>query len=176
MLQVRLIRLGDFEDDWNRLDLETFALRHGEAFFLYFGTLDKLNKPTGQRITLSSEPTDTVQEVPFNPQSDFLVFPVGDVAPLKPATIGRSEHSNVFIPDVSVSALHAIVIKSEAGEYYLLDAGSKNGTFVVDTPVPIVGIDRAFRLTAGQRVRFGSVSLSFLRVGELHTLIGHLLK
>lgn len=179
MLQVRLARLGDYAEDCRNLDAKTFALRHGNAYFLHFGSIDKLQQPSGQRVTISSElpeNADAIEEPPFNPQADFLVFPVGDIDPLHPGTIGRSEHSNIYIPDVSVSALHAIVLTSDAGEFYLLDAGSTNGTFVLGNPVPIIGLGKAVRLTPGQRVRFGSVNLNFLKASELHALIGQLLK
>jgi adenylate cyclase len=53
--------------------------------------------------------------------------------------IGRGRSSNIVLADESASRHHAMIQRTEMGEYYLMDAGSQNGTFVggrrVTTPV-----------------------------------------
>src|SRR5947209_1399882 len=46
-----------------------------------------------------------------------------------PFTIGRSEDCDVVIPDFRVSRVHARLL-DENGEYFVVDAGSRHGTFV----------------------------------------------
>ncbi|MBI1792021.1 MAG: adenylate/guanylate cyclase domain-containing protein [Acidobacteria bacterium] len=60
--------------------------------------------------------------------------------------IGRTEPSDVLIPDDRVSRNHAIVQRSQSGEYYLIDMGSTNGSFVngsrISIPVSLRNGDR----------------------------------
>lgn len=53
--------------------------------------------------------------------------------------IGRDRNSNIVLLDDAASRRHAIIQRTEIGEYYLMDAGSQNGTFVqgrrVTTPI-----------------------------------------
>ena len=45
--------------------------------------------------------------------------------------IGRSSSSDLVLPDLNVSRLHAQLVKRAEG-FYILDSGGKNGTFVND--------------------------------------------
>lgn len=46
-----------------------------------------------------------------------------------PFTVGRSQDCDVVVPDFRVSRLHAKLI-AENGEHFIIDAGSRHGTFV----------------------------------------------
>ena len=46
-----------------------------------------------------------------------------------PFTVGRSQDCDVVIPDFRVSRVHARLV-SEDGEHFIVDAGSRHGTFV----------------------------------------------
>src|SRR5438552_7741725 len=70
-------------------------------------------------------------------------------------TVGRSSACNIRIGDAGVSSKHA-KIWCEDGEYYLMDLGSTNGTFVNDKDV-----DRA-RLTDGDVITFGMTKAAFV--------------
>src|SRR5438132_13565499 len=70
-------------------------------------------------------------------------------------TVGRSSACNIRIGDAGVSSKHA-KIWCEDGEYYLMDLGSTNGTFVNDKDV-----DRE-RLTDGDVITFGMTQASFV--------------
>src|ERR1700694_6164649 len=72
-------------------------------------------------------------------------------------TVGRSSACNIRIGDAGVSSKHA-KIWCEDGEYYLMDLGSTNGTFVNDKDV-----DRE-KLNDGDVITFGMTKAAF--VGE----------
>src|SRR5215468_6711093 len=72
-----------------------------------------------------------------------------------PMTIGRASACNIRIGDAGVSSKHA-KIWCEDGEYYLMDLGSTNGTFVNDKDV-----DRE-RLNDGDVITFGMTKAAFV--------------
>jgi pSer/pThr/pTyr-binding forkhead associated (FHA) protein len=74
-----------------------------------------------------------------------------------PMTVGRSSACNIRIADAGVSSKHA-KIWCEDGQYFLMDLGSTNGTFVNDKDV-----DRE-QLSDGDVIMFGMTKASF--VGE----------
>jgi hypothetical protein len=76
-------------------------------------------------------------------------------------TVGRTENNDVHIPDNSVSRFHAYFQQDAKGGpgWRLVDAESKNGTFVDDERLAGNG---SRNLTDGVCVRFGNVSLRFL--------------
>ena len=71
--------------------------------------------------------------------------------------IGRSEKCAIVINDDAVSRNHAMIQRVETGEYYLVDMGSRNGSFVNDRRVstPVV-------LRNADRITLGSARLAFL--------------
>src|SRR5438874_5068028 len=70
-------------------------------------------------------------------------------------TVGRSSACNIKIGDAGVSSKHA-KIWCEDGEYFLMDLGSTNGTFVNDRDV-----DRE-KLNDGDVITFGMTKASFM--------------
>src|SRR6267143_1012157 len=74
-----------------------------------------------------------------------------------PMTVGRASACNIRIADAGVSSKHA-KIWCEEGQYFLMDLGSTNGTFVNDRDV-----DRE-QLNDGDLIMFGMTKASF--VGE----------
>src|SRR6267143_1407613 len=74
-----------------------------------------------------------------------------------PVTVGRASACNLRIADAGVSSTHAR-IWCEEGQYFLMDLGSTNGTFVNDRDV-----DRE-QLNDGDMIMFGMTKASF--VGE----------
>jgi adenylate cyclase len=60
--------------------------------------------------------------------------------------LGRASQSTIVIDDELVSRVHAMIQRTEAGEYFLIDMGSRNGSFVndrrVSTPVALKDGDR----------------------------------
>jgi len=71
-------------------------------------------------------------------------------------TIGRSEDNSFVIPDRWISRNHAMLQWMETGEFYLIDLGSRNGTFVNGRRVSI-----PVTLRNGDRLTFGQTELDF---------------
>lgn len=71
-------------------------------------------------------------------------------------TVGRSEDNNFVLPDRWISRNHAMLQYMESGEFYLIDLGSRNGSFVNGRRVSIpVTLKMAIILPLGR------LSLSF---------------
>lgn len=66
-----------------------------------------------------------------------------------PFTIGRRAEKHMVITDPMASRDHAEIVQM-GGEYYLLDLGSKHGTYVNGTPV------KRHKLVNNDRLQFGS--------------------
>ncbi|MCT7955206.1 FHA domain-containing protein [Laspinema palackyanum] len=71
-------------------------------------------------------------------------------------TIGRSEDNNFAIGDRWMSRAHAMLQCMDTGEFYLIDLGSRNGSFVNGRRVSIPVI-----LHNGDRLTFGQTDLEF---------------
>lgn len=71
-------------------------------------------------------------------------------------TIGRSEDNNFAIGDRWISRAHAMLQRMDTGEYYLIDLGSRNGSFLNGRRVSIPVI-----LHNGDRLTFGQTELEF---------------
>jgi len=101
----------------------------------------------------------------------FHVVPVRKRAeaknPYPHITVGRAGNNDVVVPDETVSKFHAYFRKDELGRYLLQDAGSRNGTFVSEQPVPARGAGDAVVVETQRMVRFGSIPHTFLLLDEL---------
>jgi adenylate cyclase len=71
-------------------------------------------------------------------------------------TIGRGKDSDLVIPDSCISRNHAILQPTGAGEFLIIDLGSRNGTFVNGRRVSI-----PVTLRDGDRVAFGKTESEF---------------
>jgi adenylate cyclase len=71
-------------------------------------------------------------------------------------TIGRSDDNNLVLPDRWISRNHAMLQCMETGEYYLIDLGSRNGSFVNGRRVSVPLI-----LQDGDQLTFGQTELKF---------------
>ncbi len=72
-----------------------------------------------------------------------------------PFSLGRSDECDAAIPDVRVSRVHARIVK-EDDAYFIVDAGSRHGTFVNGERrerAPLNNKDEV-RLGAGARIVF----------------------
>jgi adenylate cyclase len=71
-------------------------------------------------------------------------------------TIGRNDDNNFVLTDRWISRNHAMVQCMETGEYYLIDLGSRNGSFLNGRRVSIPVI-----LAHGDNITFGQTELEF---------------
>ena len=78
-----------------------------------------------------------------------------------PYTVGRKVDRDLVIPDPRVSREHASII-SENGEFFVVDQGSKHGTFVNGER-----IDRR-KLARNDRLEFGARDVAYLIFHPLH--------
>ncbi|HEY9763560.1 MAG TPA: adenylate/guanylate cyclase domain-containing protein [Trichocoleus sp.] len=71
-------------------------------------------------------------------------------------TIGRSDDNNFVLPDRWISRNHAMLQCMETGEFYLIDLGSRNGSFVNGRRVSV-----PVTLHNGDLLTFGQTDLQF---------------
>ncbi|MFE4106413.1 FHA domain-containing protein [Almyronema epifaneia] len=71
-------------------------------------------------------------------------------------TIGRSDDNNFVLPDRWISRNHAMLQCMETGEFYLIDLGSRNGSFVNGRRVSV-----PVTLHNGDALTFGQTELKF---------------
>jgi len=94
-----------------------------------------------------------------------VTFPLS----LDETSIGRESANVVWLNHASVSRRH-FLIKSEAGEFKLLDLESYNGTFVNGLPI------KEQALAHADQVRVGKIELLFLIEEGDETTSGHLIR
>ncbi len=82
-------------------------------------------------------------------------------------TIGRSSDNNFVIPDTWISRSHAMVQVTDSGEFYLIDLGSRNGTFLNGRRVSV-----PVTLSNGDRVSLGKTDLEFHSPTSVHASLG----
>lgn len=171
------IRLKEFSKDARALDASAFAVKHGVGFFLHYGALEGDEEDIPLDTTQVSEYTEEAPQAAEVPQAKFLVFPIrkkASDASDKAIWIGRGSHNDIVIPDASISTMHAFVRTDEAGKFYLQDMMSKNGTFVYNQRVPALGTGEPMPFATGDRIRFGTLKLTFLAAAEFITMVNQL--
>src|SRR6266508_4370730 len=72
--------------------------------------------------------------------------------------VGRGDTNQVVVPDDLVSRNHALLQRSESGEFILIDMGSRNGSFVNGCRVSIPAA-----LKDGDTITLGPYSFTFHR-------------
>jgi hypothetical protein len=165
--------LSEFFDaaGWTLADFER---RHAQAFLVFPGGVRGLRVVTRPQRTGSDELT-SVGPSPIllgalRPlRADSLAFPVchskrGLLASI--IGVGRTENNDVVIRDSSLSKFHAFFQQGESGEWLLKDAGSRNGTFLNDAPLPPKE-GPAVVVPFRSRIRLGFVELGFIGAAEV---------
>lgn len=76
-------------------------------------------------------------------------------------TVGRSDDNNFVLPDRWISRNHAMVQCMENGVFYLIDLGSRNGSFVNGRRVSV-----PVTLQDGDSLTFGQTELKFFYPGN----------
>ena len=168
------LKLEEFIGDARVLDAESFAAKHGEGFLLHYGALGGEEDSVDLETTQASEYTDEAPEEANEPLVKFLIFPVrkkASDASDQAIWIGRGSHNDVVIPDASISTMHAFVRIDEDGKFFLQDMMSKNGSFVYNQRAPALGTGEPLPFSTGDRIRIGTLKLTFLAAAEFITLI-----
>ena len=171
------LRLEEFTKDARQLDTDSFAARHGVGFFLHYGSLEEEQDPVDLGDTLVSEYTDEAPDAANEPQLNFLVFPVrkkSSESSDQAIWIGRGSQNDIVIPDASISTMHAFVRIDEDSKFCLQDMMSKNGSFVFNQRVPALGTGEPLLFATGDRIRIGTLKLTFLAAAEFIALVKQL--
>ena len=127
---------------------------------------------SGRSVLVYEPPTEgDTEEFQFQTSGGVLSVPIGGTEPVvaliektqnnafqRRVTLGRTTNNDIEIADASVSRFHAWLEKSDAGEWQLADAGSRNGTQIGGRRIDA----RALQvLTPGARLKVGSVLLTY---------------
>jgi adenylate cyclase len=78
-------------------------------------------------------------------------------------SLGRSASNELPVPDEKVSRRHALIQPQKEGEYWLVDFGSRNGTYLNGRR-----IIQPTRLQPGDRLQIGSHQFLFHQAGSPH--------
>jgi hypothetical protein len=166
-------QLLDYIDSCRRLNVEKFRKRHADAFLLHNGPAESL-----RMAPLAASPTQTASGRVVGrgqgPQWNLVVMPVkssGRSPVSEFITVGRTENNDVVVLDYSASKFHAFFKQDEQGRFFLLDSGSRNGTFVDGVRVPARGKGDPLEVSSGAQVRFGLVEFTFWKAAEFHDLV-----
>jgi hypothetical protein len=179
-----LMRVEDFVASSRALDEAAFVERHGHAFLVHYGDVDRMRRPE------RPQPTQVFNiETPFYSgaplrtlKSDYLVYPVqstGRSPYPSMITVGRTKNNDIILPDESVSKFHAFFRDAEAADggslgLVLQDAGSRNGTLIDGQTVPTARQGPPASVATGALIRFGVVQLTFLDAKGLRELVAYL--
>jgi hypothetical protein len=167
------VRLDNYAVDADKLDLAAFKTRHGNAFLVFTGA-GGLNAPIRPRRTMVFGETIDGETLPWVTRVEgTLVFQVKRTgrSPFPDSIwVGRTRNNDIVIPDVSISKCHAMFKDENDGHLRLLDAGSRNGTFLDNDSVPVRGRGAAVVVRPGARIRFGSVDVTFVDAERLRGL------
>jgi hypothetical protein len=184
-IEPQVLRVEHFVEDCRVLSTAEFRARHGNAFLVHYGAIEKLRRPEQPRPTqVFKDETLFFAGSPLRMlKSDYLVYPIvwtGRSPYPRMITVGRTRNNDIVLPDESVSKFHAFFREPEAVEaageakaMLLQDAGSRNGTLFNGAPVPAARQGDAVIVSMGGQIRFGLVQLTFLDAEGLRELVKH---
>ena len=110
----------------------------------------------------------------MEPEPDLAIFPIRHGTHKEPGqhiSVGRSAGNDVVIPYEPITRFHALFSRDETGRFFLLDAGSKNGTFLNDRPVPMKNKGEPQEVKSGAQIRLGPLSFTFLAAVDFHEFV-----
>ena len=174
MTESRLNRLQDYSPECRTLDAESFKQKHGHAFLIHRSDSPVARKRDGKRLTVSSMTVRDAEGIPMVPEPDLVVFPIRHGRHKQPGefiSVGRSASNDVVIPFEPITRFHALFSQDATGRFFLLDAGSKNGTFLNDGPVPMKDRGEPQEVKSGAIIRMGPLSFTFLMAGDFYELV-----
>jgi len=168
-------QLQVFIQDSKTLDIDSFCNRHARAFLVHNGPLDQ--KPSEKLIRQTLTMGAFSGGKTFHPQKDFLVWQIKHSRERTDAhvySVGREESNDVVIQDESLTLYHAFFKYLGNNQFTILDAASKNGTFLDDQQVSAWGQGEPLSVDSGARIRLGSVEFTFLLAAEFINLVNRL--
>ena len=157
------------------IDYVALAQRQTRAEFMakcrnsFLFSADALTRPRGPQPTVCGTSYPEIQRFLAGGPPPALriesptVFPVVKVTTSYASmiTIGRTSNHDVTIADVEVSKFHALIREARGG-LELLDAGSSNGTWVMERRLKP---REAYLLQSGDTLRFGRLRFIYCDAG-----------
>ena len=162
------VDLADFLRETHEDDAVVFEAKAG-AGLLLLHQLDLQGVVTANAtVSISGE------ERPGLAQSAWRVFPLhpGEKGS-EFISVGRSEKSDVMIPDGTISKFHAF-FRAAGDTISVQDVGSRNGTAVNGHQVAVRGEGDATQIHSGDIVIFGSVPMTYLAISAFRDYVARL--
>lgn len=150
---------ADFAREVRDLGRQRFVEQYGDAFLLLHAA-DLSGKAPGDTSLPASKGNTAA--------TTFHVFPVrkSERNERPYIAVGRDDENDLVIQDSTISRVHAAILSLGDGRYAIRDLGSANGTSVRDEPVAGESDAEPTPLDTRASVRFGSVTLKFLKAPE----------
>ena len=180
-------RMGDYSSSSNeahslryyaveggRLDGSSFRAAFGNAFILQHGPSTSQKGKGDSDISTGEFHTIRTGEHPVDQAIEFRVFPVRRVVERSShefISVGRADNNDVVILDLSVTKYHAFFNEDDDGRFFILDAASKNGTYLNDRAVPGWGKGDPVEICSGDSIRMGGIHFTFLLADEFRQLV-----
>lgn len=164
-----MLRVSTLKADALSLGAEWLAETHGRGFLVVHmgrGAVGPLFRT--RNVDPSARPAENENTGPMDIGVMPLVRKPQSTNPF--VCIGRLDGNDVCLPDDTVSKLHALVREDQRGVLTILDARSRNGTWVDGALVAARGDGEATLLKSGQVVRFGSVTTTYYDAVALHAM------
>src|ERR1700728_5066 len=103
----QVLRVEHFIEACRTMDEPQFRARHGSAFLVHYGAIDKLRRPEQpQRTQVFKDETPSLGGATLRTlRSDYLVYPIlwtGRSPYPRMITVGRTRNNDVVLPDESV--------------------------------------------------------------------------
>ncbi len=161
--------LGTYRQLCRELSLAEFARRRSWPLLVHDARTRGPLKPlhtqakTIDRLVIE-EAAAGIERLPEDPYTVFELVPVGDQ---ERVTVGSARYCDACVNDVSVSRVHAFVIRHGA-TYTVQDAESAAGTFLNDELLEN-GVSRDLR--SGDRLAFGNVEVVFFTAADFHGFV-----
>jgi hypothetical protein len=174
MAEPRLNRLQDYSHECQTLNAESFKEKYGHAFLIHRSDSPVARKRDGKRLTVSSMTVRDANGIPMVPEPDLIVFALRHGRHKQPGefiSVGRSASNDVVIPYEPITRFHALFTQDATGRFFVLDAGSKNGTFVNDRPAPEKGRGEPLEIQSGASIRLGPLSFTFLSAAAFYAFV-----
>ena len=150
------------------LERNDFVAQNPFPFLLGLGRLAPPDDPLKtQRGPVRMDPAITLPTgIAVFPPPGLTVRAVRKVQALYPdmITVGRAPNNDVVLQDGQVSKFHAWFRQGPAG-MELVDAGSRNGTYVDEKRLP--GRSSGLVVRTGQTLRFGDLAFRYLDAATL---------
>ena len=162
LANAQTVTAGELAEQARQLSPDRFVARNPGPWLVALGDAHA-SSDSGRFVTVAeSERQSTPSDMRIGAAA--RVWPVAKRTATFPSKIlvGRAANNDVVLPYPSLSKLHAF-FALDGGRLTLTDAGSKNGTFVNDQPVPATG---AVAVADHDVVRFGATMRVAVLSGE----------